>query len=159
LPELTRKNVTDTAEVTAAVEEKTGGRRRKGAGLDAMVLPELKQLASTLGLRGTGAMRKGQLIAAIQTAQGGGHPGGASATAPDAASAASDTQSPRGAHDRAPRAERTTRRRQSGVDAALEELESRQAAVTQPVADSAAATAPSAAPATRTDERSDAPQE
>ncbi|HEX8488606.1 MAG TPA: transcription termination factor Rho, partial [Propionibacteriaceae bacterium] len=124
-----------------------------------MVLPELKQLASTLGLRGTGAMRKGQLIAAIQTAQGGGHPGGASATAPDAVSAASDTQSPRGAHDRAPRAERTTRRRQSGVDAALEELESRQAAVTQPVADSAAATAPSAAPATRTDERSDAPQE
>ena len=34
-----------------------------------MVLPELKQLASTLGLKGTGAMRKGQLIDAIQSAQ------------------------------------------------------------------------------------------
>ena len=45
-------------------------RRRKGSGLDAMVLPELKQLAS-LGLKGTGAMRKGQLIDAIQTAQTG----------------------------------------------------------------------------------------
>ena len=43
----------------------------KGAGLDAMVLPELKQLASSLGLKGTGAMRKGQLIDAIKTAQGG----------------------------------------------------------------------------------------
>ncbi|WP_232506263.1 transcription termination factor Rho [Microlunatus flavus] len=36
-----------------------------------MVLPELKQLASSLGLKGTGAMRKGQLVAAIQAAQGG----------------------------------------------------------------------------------------
>jgi transcription termination factor Rho len=34
-----------------------------------MVLPELKQLASTLGIKGTGAMRKGQLIDAIQSAQ------------------------------------------------------------------------------------------
>ena len=31
-----------------------------------MVLPELKQLASTLGIKGTGAMRKGQLIDAIR---------------------------------------------------------------------------------------------
>ena len=111
MPELTRNNVTDTAEVTAAVEEKTGGRRRKGAGLDAMVLPELKQLASTLGLRGTGAMRKGQLIAAIQSAQGGGQPGGSSTSGSDAASAASGTPSARVEHDRAPRTERTTRRR------------------------------------------------
>jgi len=63
--------VTDTAEVTAAVEAKLGGRRRKGSGLDAMVLPELKQLATTLGLKGTCAMRKSQLIEVIQTAQNG----------------------------------------------------------------------------------------
>ena len=43
-------------------------RKRKGSGLDSMVLPELKQLASTLGLKGTGAMRKGQLIDAIRSA-------------------------------------------------------------------------------------------
>ncbi|WP_235970850.1 transcription termination factor Rho [Microlunatus kandeliicorticis] len=39
-----------------------------------MVLPELKQLASSLGLKGTGAMRKPQLIDAIRGAQGGGRP-------------------------------------------------------------------------------------
>jgi transcription termination factor Rho len=36
-----------------------------------MVLPELKQLAGSLGLKGTGAMRKGQLIEAIRSAQHG----------------------------------------------------------------------------------------
>ncbi len=64
--------MTDTAEVTSAAHEEAGaGRKRRGAGLDSMVLPELKQLASTLGIKGTGAMRKGQLIAAIQSAQNG----------------------------------------------------------------------------------------
>jgi transcription termination factor Rho len=64
--------LTDTAEVTSAAHDEAGaGRKRRGAGLDSMVLPELKQLASTLGLKGTGAMRKGQLIAAIQSAQSG----------------------------------------------------------------------------------------
>ncbi|HEY0237817.1 MAG TPA: transcription termination factor Rho [Friedmanniella sp.] len=43
-----------------------------------MVLPELKQLAGSLGLKGTGAMRKGQLVAAIQAAQTGGSAGGGS---------------------------------------------------------------------------------
>ena len=32
-----------------------------------MVLPELKALAATMGISGTGAMRKGDLIAAIQS--------------------------------------------------------------------------------------------
>ncbi|HEX8509958.1 MAG TPA: transcription termination factor Rho, partial [Propionibacteriaceae bacterium] len=151
--------MTDTAEVTAAVDEKTGGRRRKGAGLDAMVLPELKRLAGTLGLRGTGAMRKGQLIAAIQTAQGGGGHGGAPASVPQAASASSDTPTARVAQDRAPRAERTTRRRQNGVDAALEQLESRQAAATQPVGDAAPVAPAATAPTTQTDRRSNASPE
>ena len=62
--------MTDIAEVTGAPSDEAGaGRKRKGSGLDSMVLPELKQLASTLGLKGTGAMRKGQLIDAIQSAQ------------------------------------------------------------------------------------------
>src|SRR3954447_15630432 len=55
-----------------------GARKRRGSGLDSMVLPELKQLASSLGLKGTGAMRKGQLISAIQSAQTGGSNGGGS---------------------------------------------------------------------------------
>jgi transcription termination factor Rho len=49
----------------------TDRRNRKGSGLDAMVLAELKQLASSLGIKGTGGMRKSQLIDAIRTAQGG----------------------------------------------------------------------------------------
>ena len=64
--------MTDIAEVTSAAPSEAGaGRKRRGAGLDSMVLPELKQLASTLGLKGTGAMRKSQLIDAIQSAQNG----------------------------------------------------------------------------------------
>jgi transcription termination factor Rho len=36
-----------------------------------MLLPELKQLAGGLGIKGAGTMRKGQLVEAIQAAQGG----------------------------------------------------------------------------------------
>jgi transcription termination factor Rho len=39
-----------------------------------MVLAELQQLAGSLGITGTGRMRKGQLIDAIKAAQGGGTP-------------------------------------------------------------------------------------
>ena len=74
--------LTEIAEVTSASphEEGTGEqskqltsdrRNRKGSGLDSMVLAELKQLASSLGIKGTGAMRKSQLIEAIQSAQRG----------------------------------------------------------------------------------------
>ena len=74
--------LTEIAEVTSASpnEEGTGEqskqltsdrRNRKGSGLDSMVLAELKQLAGSLGIKGTGAMRKSQLIDAIQTAQRG----------------------------------------------------------------------------------------
>jgi transcription termination factor Rho len=48
----------------------TRPRRRSGTGLSAMVLPELQALASSLGISGTGRMRKSQLIAAIQEKQG-----------------------------------------------------------------------------------------
>ncbi|MDN5726530.1 MAG: transcription termination factor Rho [Propionibacteriales bacterium] len=36
-----------------------------------MLLPELKQLASSMGLKGSGGMRKGALVEAIRSAQGG----------------------------------------------------------------------------------------
>jgi transcription termination factor Rho len=62
-----------------------GAGRRGGTGLSAMLLPELQRLAQSMGIMGTGRMRKGQIIAAIEERQGGGAaPGGA---APDAASA------------------------------------------------------------------------
>jgi transcription termination factor Rho len=74
--------LTDIAEVTSAspIEEGAGEqgtqltsdrRNRKGSGLDSMVLAELKQLANSLGIKGTGALRKSQLIDAIRAAQRG----------------------------------------------------------------------------------------
>ncbi|MGW4730292.1 transcription termination factor Rho [Streptomyces shenzhenensis] len=59
-----------------------GSRRRRGTGLDGMVLAELQQVASGLGIRGTARMRKSQLIEVIKEAQAGGAPaGGGSASA------------------------------------------------------------------------------
>ena len=88
--------MTDIAEVTSAAPSEAGaGRKRRGSGLDSMVLPELKQLASTLGLKGTGAMRKSQLIDAIQSAQNGSSgnraPSGPPPTRTDDVAAALDT--------------------------------------------------------------------
>ncbi|MFF3083773.1 transcription termination factor Rho [Streptomyces nojiriensis] len=59
-------------------------RRRTGTGLDGMVLAELQQVASGLGIRGTARMRKSQLIEVIKEAQAG-------SGAPKAASTAADT--------------------------------------------------------------------
>ncbi|MEV1023508.1 transcription termination factor Rho [Streptomyces sp. NPDC050264] len=60
----------------------SGSRRRRGTGLDGMVLAELQQVASGLGIRGTARMRKSQLIEVIKEAQSG---GGAPAKSADAA--------------------------------------------------------------------------
>ncbi|AXK34700.1 transcription termination factor Rho [Streptomyces armeniacus] len=59
-------------------------RRRSGTGLEGMVLAELQQVASGLGIKGTARMRKSQLIEVIKEKQAGGGAasGTASATAP-----------------------------------------------------------------------------
>ncbi|MFB7503755.1 transcription termination factor Rho [Streptomyces broussonetiae] len=64
-----------------------GSRRRRGTGLEGMVLAELQQVASGLGIRGTARMRKSQLIEVIKEAQaaGGAAPKAASSPAGDAA--------------------------------------------------------------------------
>ncbi len=56
--------MTDTIEATTP-----DAKRKSGGGLESMLLPELKQLGASLGLKGTGAMRKGALIEAIRAAQ------------------------------------------------------------------------------------------
>ncbi|MDF3289400.1 transcription termination factor Rho [Streptomyces silvisoli] len=56
-------------------------RRRSGTGLEGMVLAELQQVASALGIKGTARMRKGQLIEVIKERQAG---GGSTAAAPAA---------------------------------------------------------------------------
>ncbi|MBV2353258.1 transcription termination factor Rho [Streptomyces sp. J2-1] len=61
-----------------------GSRRRRGTGLEGMVLAELQQVASGLGIRGTARMRKGQLIEVIKEAQAGGGSAAPKAEAADA---------------------------------------------------------------------------
>ena len=57
--------------MTDTIEAATQDVKRRGSGLEGMLLPELKQLGASLGLKGTGTMRKGALIEAIKSAQGG----------------------------------------------------------------------------------------
>ena len=64
------------SETTEAIDSSTATAtasttRRRGSGLSGMVLPELQQLAGTLGITGTARLRKNDLIAAIKDRQGG----------------------------------------------------------------------------------------
>ncbi|WP_435058606.1 transcription termination factor Rho [Streptomyces sp. bgisy060] len=68
---VTADNSVDAA-APAAGATGTARRRRSGTGLDGMVLAELQQVASGLGIRGTARMRKSQLIEVIKEAQAGG---------------------------------------------------------------------------------------
>ncbi|GAA1705062.1 transcription termination factor Rho [Streptomyces yatensis] len=61
-----------SAPATGAATGAAPRRRRSGTGLDAMVLAELQQLASSLGIKGTARMRKGQLIEVIKEKQAAG---------------------------------------------------------------------------------------
>ncbi|WP_406303007.1 transcription termination factor Rho [Streptomyces sp. NBC_00885] len=65
-------NVDTTAPAAGAASGTTSRRRRSGTGLEGMVLAELQQVASGLGIRGTARMRKSQLIEVIKEAQAGG---------------------------------------------------------------------------------------
>src|SRR4051794_36121139 len=61
-------HVTETTEPTPS--------KRRASGLSGMLLPELKQMAGGLGIKGVGSMRKSQLIDAIRAAQTTGQTGG-----------------------------------------------------------------------------------
>lgn len=70
---VTADNSVDAAAPAAgAATGTTARRRRSGTGLEGMVLAELQQVASGLGIRGTARMRKSQLIEVIKEAQAGG---------------------------------------------------------------------------------------
>ncbi|MEZ0065970.1 transcription termination factor Rho [Streptacidiphilus sp. MAP12-20] len=71
----------DASDATATAPKR---RRTTGTGLNGMVLAELQQLASGLGISGTGRMRKSQLIDAIKEKNGGDPLLAASAPAPAA---------------------------------------------------------------------------
>ncbi|WP_406863141.1 transcription termination factor Rho [Streptomyces sp. HUAS MG47] len=76
-------SVDAAAPAAGAATGTTARRRRSGTGLEGMVLAELQQVASGLGIRGTARMRKSQLIEVIKEAQAGG--GQAPAKAAEAA--------------------------------------------------------------------------
>ncbi|MCH0538140.1 transcription termination factor Rho [Streptomyces sp. MUM 203J] len=66
------KSVDTSAPAAGAATGTTSRRRRSGTGLEGMVLAELQQVASGLGIRGTARMRKSQLIEVIKEAQAAG---------------------------------------------------------------------------------------
>ncbi|MFJ9620489.1 transcription termination factor Rho [Streptomyces sp. NPDC101181] len=82
------KNVDSAAPAEGAATGTTARRRRSGTGLEGMVLAELQQVASGLGIRGTARMRKSQLIEVIKEAQAGG-----GSAAPKAAEAPAEAES------------------------------------------------------------------
>ncbi|QES48227.1 transcription termination factor Rho [Streptomyces venezuelae] len=88
--------VADTSVDTSApaAGTTTPKRRRSGTGLEGMVLAELQQVASGLGIRGTARMRKSQLIEVIKEAQ-------AAGGAPKAADSAAETKPKRRATSKA----------------------------------------------------------
>ncbi|MFF9867062.1 transcription termination factor Rho [Streptomyces sp. NPDC013953] len=91
-------SVDTPAPAAGAATGTTSRRRRSGTGLEGMVLAELQQVASGLGIRGTARMRKSQLIEVIKEAQAA---GGTSAQAGTAASGAAETKPKRRATSKA----------------------------------------------------------
>ncbi|MER8036870.1 transcription termination factor Rho [Streptomyces hydrogenans] len=86
------------APAAGAASGGTARRRRSGTGLEGMVLAELQQVASGLGIRGTARMRKSQLIEVIKEAQAG---GGSAAPAPAKTEAAAEAKPKRRATSKA----------------------------------------------------------
>jgi len=66
--------VTETIESTTAAPEAGAGDapKKRGGGLNSMLIADLKSMAAGMGIPGAGAMKKAQLVAAIKSAQGGG---------------------------------------------------------------------------------------
>ncbi|MFD9543385.1 transcription termination factor Rho [Streptomyces sp. NPDC060022] len=87
------KSVDSSAPAEGAATGTTARRRRSGTGLEGMVLAELQQVASGLGIRGTARMRKSQLIEVIKEAQAGSSSAPKTASKAAAAPAGTDAES------------------------------------------------------------------
>lgn len=102
-------SVDTSAPAAGAASGTTSRRRRSGTGLEGMVLAELQQVASGLGIRGTARMRKSQLIEVIKEAQAGGS--SAPAKSAEAGTGSAETKPKR----------RATSKARTGDDAAVAE--------------------------------------
>ncbi|MEU9298265.1 transcription termination factor Rho [Streptomyces sp. NPDC048266] len=112
-------SVDAAAPAAGAATGGTARRRRSGTGLDGMVLAELQQVASGLGIRGTARMRKSQLIEVIKEAQAGG-----GTAAPAKAADAAETKPKR-------RATAKARTGETAAEATEPKVEKAEKAVTQ----------------------------
>src|SRR6478736_3774225 len=69
-------HVTDTIESSTAAAPEGGAPaaagKKRGGGLNAMLLADLKSMASGMGISGAGSMKKAQLVEAIKARQSGG---------------------------------------------------------------------------------------
>ncbi|MEU3745460.1 transcription termination factor Rho [Streptomyces narbonensis] len=118
-------SVDAAAPAAGAATGGTARRRRSGTGLEGMVLAELQQVASGLGIRGTARMRKSQLIEVIKEAQaGGGSAAPAKAAKPAAGTEAVETKPKR-------RATSKTRTGETAAEAAAPQAEKAEKAVAQ----------------------------
>ncbi|MEF9906404.1 transcription termination factor Rho [Streptomyces sp. P9-A2] len=98
-----------------------GSRRRRGTGLEGMVLAELQQVASGLGIRGTARMRKSQLIEVIKEAQAS---GGSAAPKSEAPAEAAESKPKRRATSRTRTGD--TAEKKSAVEAPAEQATAQQ---------------------------------
>ena len=113
--------------MTDTIEAATQDVKRRGSGLEGMLLPELKQLGASLGLKGTGTMRKGALIEAIKSAQSPARSGGSRDAKPrqDDAQGAAAPATPPAEGERANGAQRSRRQRGERAEAAPATAEAR----------------------------------
>ena len=89
--------------MTETIESTTAAKKR-GGGLNSMLIADLKSMAAGMGIPGAGAMKKAQLVAAIKSAQGGGSKT-AAAEKPVAADKPVAAEKPAAAEKAAPRQE------------------------------------------------------
>ncbi len=97
--------VSDTTELLGTTTSDAAGTsgtrvRRSGAGLSSMVLPDLKAMATSMGIKGISAMRKGDLVAAISARQSGSGNGSSAAPTNGSAGRSADRRAKSGTTDR-----------------------------------------------------------
>ncbi|MGL5809797.1 MAG: transcription termination factor Rho [Nocardioides sp.] len=86
--------MTETIDSTDSALDSSEGTKKRGGGLNSMLLADLKSMAGAMGISGTGSMKKAQLIDAISSARSGGSgqpsgadSSGATSSGPDVPSA------------------------------------------------------------------------
>ncbi|MFC9647954.1 MULTISPECIES: transcription termination factor Rho [unclassified Streptomyces] len=151
--------VDTTAPAEGAATGTTARRRRSGTGLEGMVLAELQQVASGLGIRGTARMRKSQLIEVIKEAQAG---GSSAAKSADSGSADAETKPKRRATSKArtgEAAEEKSGKADKAVAQQQIDIPGQPASDDQPAGERRRrrATAQAGSPETSTDARAEAP--